>query len=162
MRVVIDGADQFRNYLAGSRSITEQELKAALTEALLFLERETKENTPVGASGGGGGLRNSIGVRQPLNQLFGFVGTSVPYAKHVEIGTRPHFPPPAALYDWVRKVLDVPEKDVPGVAFLVARKISKRGTKGKFMFRDAIRSSTPLINRRFNIALENILNRVNE
>ncbi len=52
----------------------------------------------------------------------GIVGSNVEYSPYVVLDTRPHFPPLAALQVWARR---------HGVsAYLVARKIARRGTKG--------------------------------
>lgn len=50
------------------------------------------------------------------------------YALPLEEGSRPHFPPIAALKGWADR------HDIP--VFLVARKIAREGTKGRFMWRD--------------------------
>lgn len=57
------------------------------------------------------------------------------YAIAVETGTRPHFPPTAALLPWVlKKFPGADERKAKSFAFLIARKISKVGTKGIFFF----------------------------
>lgn len=57
------------------------------------------------------------------------------YAGYVEAGTGPHFPPPNALLLWVKKKFQVQnEKEALSIAFLIARKISRRGTSGFGMF----------------------------
>lgn len=57
------------------------------------------------------------------------------YAIAVETGTRPHFPPTAALLPWVmKKHPGIEEPEAKSLAFLVGRKISKVGTKGVFFF----------------------------
>lgn len=57
------------------------------------------------------------------------------YAAPVETGAKPHFPPTEALLLWVKQKLGVRnEKEAKSVAFLIARAISKRGTKGAHMF----------------------------
>jgi hypothetical protein len=57
------------------------------------------------------------------------------YAAPVETGTRPHFPPPAALLPWVKQRFSPSsEKEALSIAFAIARAIAKRGTKGSFMF----------------------------
>lgn len=61
----------------------------------------------------------------------GVFGSTSPYAPSIEDGQRPHFPPPNNLVLWVRRKLGVSMDEAPGVAFAVARKISKRGTKGQ-------------------------------
>lgn len=51
------------------------------------------------------------------------------YGMAVVGGTRPHFPPYRKLIPWVEAVLGVHGKQARSVAFLVARKISKVGTR---------------------------------
>jgi len=102
------------------------------------LEREIKELTPVGASGGGAaGLKgNIISQEQAGDQdVIGMVSASISYAVPVELGTRPHFPPIQPLIDWVVAKLHIAdEKDARGVAFAIAHTIAKRGTLGVGMF----------------------------
>ena len=59
------------------------------------------------------------------------------YWKYVENGTRPHWPPRAAILSWIRAKRLVPKPDKRGklpteqqLSFLIARKISREGTKG--------------------------------
>lgn len=122
----------------------------ALWQSVLKLEQEVVERTPVGTGGAPTGhLRGSIHsevVSRP-RILLGTVGTPAEYALAVEEGTRPHFPPPSALVDWVHFQLGVPMDRALTVAFLVARAISKKGTKGHFMFRDGWDAALPLIKR---------------
>lgn len=53
------------------------------------------------------------------------VGAPIEYAAHVEFGTRPHFPPASALTSWARR------HGMAGKEFVIARAISKRGTKAQ-------------------------------
>lgn len=59
------------------------------------------------------------------------IGTTVEYALPVHEGSRPHWPPPGALDRWAR---------MHGMSsgFLVARAISRRGTKARPFLRDAL------------------------
>ena len=57
------------------------------------------------------------------------------YWKYVENGTRPHWPPRKPIEDWIRVKPVVPHADSKGrvpkpkqLAFLIARKISEKGT----------------------------------
>jgi hypothetical protein len=60
------------------------------------------------------------------------------YVLPVETGTRPHFPPITPLMLWVKKKFGVnDEQSARSIAFAIAKKISKVGTKGAFMFRQA-------------------------
>lgn len=59
------------------------------------------------------------------------------YWKYVESGTRPHWPPPSAILEWIRVKPVIPRPDDSGripseksLAYLIGRKISEEGTKG--------------------------------
>lgn len=117
--------------------VTRRELLAAMTEGSLLVEREVKENMPRGATGltaasvTSDAFATSVGV-------IGLVGSSQPSATFLELGTRPHMPPVAALVPWVRAVLGVEAKRARGVAFLVARKIARKGTRRQQPFERAV------------------------
>ena len=67
----------------------------------------------------------------------------------MELGTKPHFPPVQPLADWAAYKLGVaPDRDHQ-VGFLIARKISRKGTKGAFMFRQAFEAGERTVNRVF-------------
>jgi hypothetical protein len=64
------------------------------------------------------------------------------YGMFVETGSAPHFPPPGALLGWVRRRLGVSdEKKAREIAFLIGRRISKKGTEGKHIFERALRDN---------------------
>ena len=98
----------------------------AMRTATLIVTRDAKVNAPVDT----GRLRASITpeVRLDGDTVQGVVGSNVVYAPFLEMGTRPHFPPIAALEVWASR---------HGTsAFLVARAIARRGTKAhKFLTR---------------------------
>lgn len=96
-----------------------------------------------------GRLRNSLTVDMGprfRNEVSATVGTDLTYAKAVEWGSRPHFPPVAPLELWVRRKLRVPARRARSVAFLVARKISKRGTPAQPFLGPALEQSKGFIN----------------
>ena len=90
----------------------------AMRDSTLFVTRDAKINAPVDS----GRLRASITpeVRTAGETVEGVVGSNVTYAPYVELGTRPHWPPLAALEVWARRHHTS--------AFLVARAIAERGT----------------------------------
>lgn len=106
------------------------------TQVLLLLERVVKLKTPVGA--GPTHLRDTIfqKVQRGAQAIIGILGTPCAYGEPVEMGTRPHFPPIAPIRHWVEKKLGITGKEAGSVAFLIARAISKRGTKGAAMFEE--------------------------
>ncbi|MBW8034219.1 MAG: hypothetical protein FVQ79_00700 [Planctomycetes bacterium] len=160
--IELDGVNEIIDVWKQSPKITTEELLRATTEGTLLLEREVKDLTPVGV-GGAGGLRGSIAAQEPVvlgDQVLGAVGTSLNYALPVELGTKPHFPPVEPLIDWAHAVLGVPESEAPGVAFLIARKISKKGTKGAFMFSRAFNDKRAVIERMYERARDRIVARL--
>lgn len=143
-------------------TIVRQELVAAMTEADALIEREVKERTPTGASGGGAsGLKGSIFGEETvgLDNVIGLVGTAMSYATPVELGSKPHFPPIEPLIDWVVSKFGVNEQEARGIAFLVARKIARKGTKGAHMFQKAFDANEAQVNSMFVRAVARIAER---
>ena len=127
----ITGVSTLEQSILAIMANTPGALKTALREEAELVMGEAKRLCPTGVSGA---LRDS-GVVMPvqmtgaeISETMGFGGPSAPYAAAVHEGSRPHFPPSQALELWVRRVLGVSPKDAPGVAFVIARAISKRGT----------------------------------
>lgn len=137
MHIDIDAhqVQDLANYWRQAPDLVAREMTGTTLGATLFLEREVKERTPVGATGS---LRGSIRARRPerlSDNVIGVVGSSNPHAVPVELGTRPHFPPLEPLKDWVRSRLDIRGKsEVHAVALAIARKIAARGTPAAGMF----------------------------
>ena len=82
------------------------------------------------------------------------------YWKYVEEDTRPHWPPPDKLLQWIRVKPVIPHPDAKGripkpeqLAFLIGRKISRFGTKGSHDLRDAKRDVTAAWRKRLEEAL---------
>lgn len=109
-----------------------------VTEASVFMEGVIKKAAPVGA--GPIHLRDTIfhKIRAQGDGVWGMVATPAIYGEPVELGTRPHFPPVAPLQHWVERKLGLSGKEAKSVAFLIARAISKRGTKAQKMFTDNV------------------------
>jgi len=91
-------------------------------------------------------LRNSVAWRVPTMEgrtIQGGVGTNVAYALPVELGSRPHWPPLAPIELWVRRKLRIPDRRAKAVAFLVARKIARRGTAPRKIFALGLEDAKP-------------------
>lgn len=148
-------------WLAAPRLVLE-ELRKATLEAELLLERGVKELTPVGV-GAGGGLKGSISAREPRvlrDSVIGEVGTPFVYAVPVELGSRPHFPPIQPLADWAQAKLGVSAAEARGVGFAIARKISRVGTEGAFMFKRAFDANRRQVEQIYARARQRILQRL--
>lgn len=83
------------------------------------------------------------------------------YAEYVENGRKAgKMPPPKILTAWVRKKLRIrKEKQAASVAFLIARKIAKKGTKAQPFFGPAVASQQKVIYNEIKTALMKIINR---
>jgi len=65
----------------------------------------------------------------------GYSGMPSTYMGHVEYGTRPHWPPIAPLAYWAARKFGYPvgSSEAKRAGYLIARKISRVGTKGQHM-----------------------------
>ncbi len=154
----IEGLDELKAAWARAPEIARSELTAAMAEADDLLEREVKDSPEMIKALAHGLLRGSIfGVEKVSDtQVIGVVGTAQKYALPVELGSRPHFPPVEPLIDWVKVKLGVPEHEARSVAFLVARKIARTGTKGAFAFTHTFERQQPALRTIFSRARDRI------
>ena len=119
----------------------------AMRRATMLVVTDAKKLSPVDT----GRLRSSITpeIRARGNDVLGVAGSNVLYAPYVETGTRPHFPPPAALRVWARR---------HGVsAYAVAVGISRRGTKGVLYMQRAFDQNQGQIKRLIGDAVGEIV-----
>lgn len=158
LTITLQGWAELENAFRQAPEIVQQELSAFLQAAAQHLRSEVVDRTPAAM----GTLRGSItaSVDRMADGMLGVVGTAQPYAVPVELGTKPHFPPVQALEDWVRVKLGLTGKEGRGVAFAIARKISKTGTKGHFMFRDAFVANQAEVQRQFEATAARIVARI--
>jgi hypothetical protein len=139
--------------------IVDEELVPAVEFGVNLMQQTIVPLTPVGVTGMlRSGIQTSVlGVGV---DLVGKVFNPIAYGLPVETGSRPHFPPVAPLELWVRRKLDVAAGKAHQVAFLIARKISRHGTKGVFMFKRGFDAAKPRVEQRFQTALVRIRNRL--
>lgn len=149
------GLDSIQRGFKAAPQRTVRLLLAAMTQATLLVEREVKEHMPRGATGLTAASVSSDAFSTPVGVL-GVVGSSQPSAVFVELGTKPHMPPVAALIPWVQAVLGVDAKRAPSVAFLIARKIASKGTKAQKPFEKALVATQPQVMGMFETAADQI------
>lgn len=105
------------------------ELQKILTKYTLLMQRDIVSNTPVDT----GFL--SAAIQPMVRELVGEVspiGEVKKYAPFVEYDTRPHWPPIEAIEGWAyRHGLS---------AYVVARSIAQKGTKGHHMFEEGVKN----------------------
>lgn len=128
LSISIAGLAALSDGLAKAPEFTRQVLVATATEATLLVQREWQDNLPRVSGLTAQSITSDV-ASTPTGVL-GITGSSQASALFVELGTRPHMPPVAALVPWVTAVLGISDpKEVKRVAFMVARKIARNGTK---------------------------------
>ena len=120
----------------------------ALKAGGLIVERRAKEKAAVDT----GRLRASI-ASEMSSATSVSIGSVTKYAPYVEFGTRPHFPPLAALQPWARRHGFPAGR--PG-AYLVARAIAARGTRPQPFLVPALKESAGEIDRDLRQAADEI------
>jgi len=151
LSISASGLDALERGWREAPGVTRRELLAAMTQGTLLVEREVKEGIPRGATGLTAASVSSDAFSTPAGVL-GVVGSSQASASFVELGTKPHMPPVAALVPWVRAVLGVDAKRAPSVAFLIARKIARKGTPAQRPFALALARTEGQVLRMFEDA----------
>jgi hypothetical protein len=138
----LEGADELERALLNSPAVLRTTQQQAMTRSLLLIEADARRNVRQDTRR----LMNSISHRQSSSPrgLVGEVGPSARYGLHVERGTRPHWPPRAALEGWARR------HGVP--VFVVQRAIARRGTKARPFLLPAFRKNAGAIVRLFAAA----------
>lgn len=119
----------------------------AFRDCTLIVLRDAKIAAPVDT----GRLRASITpeVRVEGDDVLGVVGSNVAYAPMMEMGTRPFWPPVAALETWARR---------HGIsAFLVARAIARRGIRARRFLQGAFEKNRERIIARIERAAKEIV-----
>lgn len=102
-----------------------------LSRSAITVQSNARQRTPVDR----GRLRNSIAIN--LSGDTAQIGTNLFYGPFVHDGTRPHFPPVAAVAGWASR---------HGMnAFAVAHGIARHGTKARPFMRDGFNASIPAI-----------------
>lgn len=105
-----------------------------------FIFTESQQNlVKLGAIDTGFLLKSGKIIDQPSGADIFY---DAPYAWAVNFGTDPHGVNPKVLEGWVRRKLGIKnEKQAKSVAFLIARKISQRGTEPQPFMDQAIETA---------------------
>lgn len=107
--------------------------RAALAAGLPFIQRRLSLVTPSGATGK---ARQSVTAETgfgiaPIRGFVGYAGMASKYIGFVNDGTAPHWPPIGPLAYWAARKFGLPvgSPAAKRAGYLVARAISRRGTK---------------------------------
>lgn len=145
--------------LGATPDVIAKEMTISMQASLDTFEQAVAVETPVNT----GTLRNSIGtiIYGEPPDFSGAVATSIYYAMPVEYGRAPgKMPPVDAIKYWVIRKGIAPADEADSVAFLIARAIGRRGTKGAFMFKKGFETATPRVEKYWDQALDRILARM--
>jgi hypothetical protein len=140
------------------------EIESYLTRVLLKIQSDSVRIIDDNKANAWGEMRRNVTyeVYNQAAKIVGVVGvrSNVPYAIFKHEGTKPHWPPQQPIQQWVirkgllrmsgkpfttsklrsskKSVTDPLIKQIIQVSFLIARKISKKGTKGLPFLRMAL------------------------
>lgn len=136
-----------------ARAVITDLARLHISLALQSIAGFVSDAAPVGVSGqlaqsfAGGGLGGQEVRGQTFEHMYGRVFSSLPYALVLDQGRRPgaRMPPAEALELWVERKLGIPLADVPGVAFLIARSIARKGITARHYVDEGLRNATPTI-----------------
>jgi hypothetical protein len=148
------------NTFAQIDEVARHELFAATWESSLKIERDVRELTSKGATGLAAKSIAAQGPQMLPEGVVGLVSSSLNYIVPLELGTKPHFPPLQPLVDWVNEVLGIDGAEGKSVAFRIARKISKVGTKGQHMFKRGFEMNEQAAKLRMAEAIKNVVARM--
>ncbi len=137
----VEGLNQILMGMESIQQAAEAEARDSLEFALTTIRQAVQVRTPVNF----GHLRGSIDydIYGKGVSLTGVVATPLMYGYYVEYGRRPGRMPPVteAIELWARrKGIRFPGKTLHQTAFIIARAIARKGTKGHHMFRDGFKA----------------------
>ncbi len=127
-------------------AIAHKEILAAMSEAVMFLERKVKENIEragrMGVGGSQTGLYRTIAgevIDKGAAMVKGIVSHSKPHGDVIELGRRPgkKMPPPGVLLEWIKLRIGATGETAKQIEFLIRRKIARKGFPGIHMFQKA-------------------------
>ena len=140
-------------------------LQKLVIAASVDFQAKAIQEAPQGATGL---LQKSIQAQATKthgDKVTGGIETANPYAAAVEYGTRPHFPPIAQIKLWVKEKFHGPfardhEAAATSIAYAIARKISKHGTKPQKFIERATEKMRPDFARKFKKTVEVLIKRI--
>ena len=140
VKVKLD-TEPFRHLIEKYGQGMHKEIKVLVQDCIIEIDNKTKKGTPVNF----GRLRSSwrFKVYPETIRILGEEYTDINYAKDVEEGTKPHWPPLDALQTWAKYKFKLDWKEAKSVAYLVGRSISKKGTQAKNMLENAVNEVKP-------------------
>jgi hypothetical protein len=158
--ITLEGAKGLQDYLKKYGEERTREIRKLNLVTANNIKTEARRNLDRNHTNDAGNLKRSLVADTSDNWISAEVGCDVreltkisphPYDVFVEKGSRPHFPPSQALQLWVKRKLlkigghiksgrkpkgsargrNAEANEIKGIAFVVARAISRKGTKAQ-------------------------------
>lgn len=149
----------FANQLERSSIIAQQEIEIFMTKALIVLEKQIVDRTPVNT----GTLRGSITKERwkTFSGIRGEVFTPIIYGMPVEYGRKAgKMPPIGPLQLWFVRKKGMSSENAYKAAWALAMHMKDNDTKGAFMFTEGFDAAKPYIERLFGELPDKILKRM--
>lgn len=143
----------------------------AMGKATLLVVRTARQYSKIDTGRYRASITPEVVVRDET--VLGIVGTNVAYAPFVVFDTKPHFPPLGPILEWVKRQKiagrysvrtrrrvgkrSVREREDLRVAWAIARKISRVGTKGDYSLPRAVVDNEAKIVRLVGTAADAVL-----
>lgn len=152
----IEGLKDFKRDIEKAAREVDPLLKKAMVKSTALVKGTAKGIVIDKKIQNTGSLRRSIHDRIVMTgRLKGIVNVGERYGLFVEVGTRPHWPPVAPLEKWAR--LKLGKK---GIGYLIARKISRQGTKAQPFLMPALKRNLGKIEGIFDGVMKRIVKRM--
>jgi len=149
--VKINGLDEIKAMAKKYPEASLKHINWAIRRSIISIQGDSIRNAPKDTGRLAGSMRANFG------DWWGSLTADTEYAVPVHEGSVAHFPPVSALENWVRRKFGVSGRQARNLAFIIARKISISGTKGRPYMRNAVEQNENKIDADFNTALENIV-----
>lgn len=151
----------FAGKLVQFDSVLSNEARRTMQQSVDVVEAQVSAYTPVNTGTLRAGTTTDIfgsGV-----DLKGVISNPLFYAAPVEYGRKPgRMPPVEAIQLWVIRKGIASSDNAKSVAFLIARAIGKRGTKGAFMFKRGYQAALPTVKALWNDLPRRVVKRLTE
>lgn len=163
VRITVNLTPELQRNLKRSIPLLHEALGLGLDDLAWKIAGKARQKAPKHT----GHLARSIATWSPIGQpLIREVGTRVHYAPYIEFGTKPHWPPFAAIRDWVwlnRRKFGIngrglgAQTSVDNVARAIQRKIAHSGTKAQPYltpaFQEVLPKIKPVLERYVRVAI---------
>jgi hypothetical protein len=151
IKIRVNGLDEIRAMAQKYPDISKTQTNWAIRRSIIALQGDSMRNAPKDTGYLAGHITTQFG------DYWGILDAGAEYSLPVHEGSKPHFPPTSVLVNWVSRKFGVSGTQAKSIAFLIARKIARTGTKGRPFMGDAVRTNERNIQVNFDTALENII-----